>query len=70
MNAVNNDIHCEIKNRLIVGNVCDHADKYLFLYHLSENLRIEVSYECKNIHVYLGYVTEHRGKYWYLRNRE
>lgn len=41
MNAVNDDIHCEIKNGLIVGNVCDHADKYLFLCHLSENLKTE-----------------------------
>jgi len=31
VNAVNNYIRCEIKNGLSVGNVCDHADPYLFL---------------------------------------
>ena len=53
VNAVNDDIHCEIKNGLIVGNVCDHADKYLFLCHHSENLKTEkeVSYQWKNVHV-------------------
>ena len=50
MNAVNNDIHCEIKNGLSVGDVCDHADQYLSLCHHSENLKVEkeVSYQWKN----------------------
>jgi len=54
VNAVNNNIHCENKNGLIVGNVCDHADKYLSLYYHSENLKIEkeASYQRKNLHMY------------------